>query len=130
MPVFLAGGAIAEGSSPCCGVVLGAVLRSSVMPGASSHSPGTPQAVGAHAGPCHTTSQLTPTACGSSAQEGSPQSGLSNMPKYSPNGRKLSWSHSHVWREAMLDGSLIFLVLTTKSESLKGKILAAISKAP
>lgn len=55
---------------------------------------------------------------------------LSNMPKYSPNGRKLSWSHSHVWREAVLDGSLIFLVLTTKSESLKGKILTAISKAP
>lgn len=75
MPVFLAGRAVTEGSQPhvlWCGVG----CRAGEQRDATSRLPlpRQPLAVGAHAGPCHPTSQLTPTPCGSTAQEGIPQS--------------------------------------------------------
>lgn len=123
MPVFLAGGAGAGGSPTCCGTTWGAAWCHQPAP-----TPQHPRLWG-HAGPCHVTSPLTPTAWVARHKRGSPRAALLVLPKCSPNMRKLSWSHAHLWQEAVLGGSLISPILTTTRGNLKGKVLTAVLKS-
>lgn len=80
-------------------------------------------AVGAHAGPCHATSQLIPIAWGSAAQWGIPHISSfypAQMFSKQEEAELVSWTP--VTRNCA-EWGLISLVLTTTSRNLKGKVL-------
>lgn len=124
MPVFPAGRAGAGGSPTCCGTTWGAAWCHQPAP-----TPQAPPAVGATLGPATSPPRWHRLLGVARHKRGSPSAALLVLPKCPPNMRKLSWSHAHLWQEAVLGGSLISLILTTTRGNLKGKVLTAVLKS-
>jgi len=100
----------------------GAVPGSSAVLGAVSRSPCSVPAVGLGSDPAAPPPSLPPLVV-ALYERAHPEAAVLDAPQDPPNWRKLSRFHAHLWQEAVLDGSLVSLALTTVSGKFKEKKL-------